>query len=79
MSEPELFTIPEFGGCTNTNPDFCACNEGSIFCTACDDEIGEGEEVYALQVDVMPWTSGDPDKWEDMIWHARCDQRGEAA
>lgn len=80
VPRPELVTLPTFKGCTNSNPDYCACNEGAICCAACGDEIDEGSEAWALSRPLLPWTGpeGDGQEIEDLVWHTNCDLRGGA-
>lgn len=76
--QPELITMPTFNGCTDTNPDYCACNDGAVCCDACGDEIEDGSEVWALTRPLYPWAAaeGDGQEFENLLWHTNCDLRG---
>lgn len=78
--QPELITMPVFKGCTNTNPDYCACNEGPVCCAACGEEIDEGAQAYAARFPLYQWMPPDApgQEWEDQLWHTNCDLRGAA-
>lgn len=74
---PDLIELPKFQGCTDSNPDRCACSEPALVCEACGDEIVEGMQAYVITVKDAPWL-GDRDSdqsWSNVWWHATCDLR----
>lgn len=74
---PEMVTIPTFAGCTDSNPDNCACGESALCCTACGDQIEDGAHAYALTTPTCPWIDpdGEGQQWETTWWHDSCDLR----
>lgn len=77
VEQPELITIPKFQGCTDSNPDLCACGEAALMCAACNEEIEDGAQAYTVREKCCPWLlDADPDQqWQDAWWHASCDER----
>jgi hypothetical protein len=78
-SEPTLLTVENgFQGCTDRNPDVCACGKDDrIWCAACSEEIEDGQEAYFLSFPEHVYLSIDhPDQeWTTVWWHKDCDQR----
>lgn len=64
-----------FTGCTDRNPDFCACGTWTpLLCASCDEEMHDGDEAWGLQ---RPMYEGIPDgheeqEWEYLTWHRNC-------
>lgn len=75
--EPDLIELPKFQGCTNSNPDLCACGESALMCAACDEEIEDNSRAYTMREKCKPWLAdNDPDQeWQDVWWHFSCDER----
>jgi hypothetical protein len=76
----KLITIEgtAFPGCTNNNPDLCACETWQpIECVACDQEIVDGTQAYTLATPEFPFLGDShPDQeWSTVFWHVTCDER----
>lgn len=74
---PDLVELPKFQGCTDSDPDRCACGEPALVCEACQEEIDEGMSAYVITVKDAPWLTDDDSgqSWSNVWWHATCDQR----
>lgn len=74
----ELVEVPRFQGCTDSNPDNCACSDSPVCCDACGDEIDEGSQVYSAVVPCRPWAAPESPSqdWQVVWWHTNCDLRG---
>lgn len=73
----DSFPMYGFEGCTDRNPDVCACATAEdVECSACGEVIEPGTPTYA-RVEGQPWM--DPDdldqEWITLWWHAACDTR----
>ena len=71
--------LPMYGfkGCTNRNPDVCACaTDEDVECVVCGEVIEPGVPTYARQ-EGQPWMDcDDPEQeWITLWWHATCDTR----
>ena len=69
------FEMGGFEGCTDQNPDVCACgNYEQPTCEICGQEIEPGEQAWARQwpcYNTLPLDSAEQD-WDVISWHARC-------
>ena len=73
----EPFQMYGFEGCTDRNPDVCACaTPEDVGCSACGEVIEPGTLTYARQ-EGQPWMdTDDPEQdWITLWWHAACDTR----
>lgn len=70
-----------FGGCTDRNPDVCACGqETDEECSICGEVVESGEMCQMLTRAVHPGLPNhhrDQD-WEHIVWHADCATKAQA-
>ncbi|MFJ7620039.1 hypothetical protein ACIQYZ_14685 [Rhodococcus erythropolis] len=70
-----------FGGCTDRNPDVCACGQDTDEeCSICGEVIESGEMCQMLTRAVHPGLPNhhrDQD-WEHIVWHADCATKAQA-
>lgn len=67
-----------FQGCSDSNPDNCACGSWEPpSCNACQEDCKEGDEVLMLSApDLVYLADSHPDQsWTYWLWHVRCDER----
>lgn len=71
------FPMYGFQGCTDMDPDACACaTDTEVECSACGEVIEPGTPTNARQ-EGQPWLDpDDPEQdWITLWWHASCDTR----
>ena len=75
---PELVELPKFQGCTDSDPDRCACGEAALLCAVCDEEIEDGMSAWTVSEKGRPWLRDDDhdQEWSHVWWHVNCDERG---
>lgn len=64
-----------FTGCTDRNPDYCACGEDSeVTCNVCDEPIEDGQLIQSITYPGNPYFDAySPDQhWEHEYWHTVC-------
>lgn len=70
-----------FGGCTDRNPDVCACGQDTDEeCSICGEVMESGEMCQMLTRAVHPGLPNhhrDQD-WEHIVWHADCATKAQA-
>ncbi|RDI32420.1 hypothetical protein DEU38_103153 [Rhodococcus sp. AG1013] len=64
----------DFAGCTDRDPDLCACgDDGAPVCDVCDEEIEDGQRIVVRH----QWIEHHQHE-EQSVMHARCADAGEA-
>lgn len=69
------FDMGGFEGCTDANPDYCACaTDQQPRCEVCGQEIEPGERAWARQwpcYNTLPLNHSDQG-WDVISWHDQC-------
>ncbi|WP_234551477.1 hypothetical protein [Rhodococcus qingshengii] len=73
-------TAPEpyrdsFSGCTDRNPDVCACGQDTgAQCDICEQDIEDGQMIQTLTRSTYPYLPSHhrDQEWEHYIWHVDC-------
>ena len=70
------FEMGGFEGCTDQNPEVCACaHDTQPTCVLCDREIEPGEQAWSRQwpcYETLPLGHKDQD-WDVISWHNDCE------
>ncbi|MFF8327854.1 hypothetical protein ACH49M_21405 [Rhodococcus qingshengii] len=64
-----------FGGCTDRNPDVCACGQDTgAQCDMCEQDIEDGQMIQTLTRSTYPYLPSHhrDQEWEHYIWHVDC-------
>ncbi|MGR6028987.1 hypothetical protein ACS7JX_19065 [Rhodococcus erythropolis] len=67
--------VDSFGGCTDRNPDVCACGQDTgAQCDICEQDIEDGESIQTLTRSTYPYLPSHhrDQEWEHYIWHVDC-------
>lgn len=73
-TEPEPYA-DSFGGCTDRNPDICACGQDTgAQCDICEQDIEDGQMIQTLNRAIHPYLQSHhrDQEWEHYIWHVDC-------
>lgn len=75
MDPSTPYPLPGFGGCTDRDPDHCACaTDADVVCHECEQVIEPGEMVRSVQWPLyagIPLDSADQD-WDVFTFHDTC-------